>query len=177
MRKFFALLTAIILFTGCQEQRYFADSPETETLKAAVAAYENGDWDEWRSHFLDTAKIYVNSTEAQSLDDRQSDLADLTSAWENYGFEKEDAYWESVIDKENESWAYYWATHTGKLKGSDKTLRIPVHLAMQIVDGKIAEEHVYFDATQINTIMSELMAAAAAAEAAASEGGEEGDIE
>ena len=47
MRKLFLLGLAIVLFTACEqkEQRYFAESAETKTLKAGIAAYESGDWD------------------------------------------------------------------------------------------------------------------------------------
>ena len=61
MKKLFLLGLTIILFVACQNkpQRYFADSAETKTLKAGITAYESGDWDKWKSHFSDTAKISV----------------------------------------------------------------------------------------------------------------------
>ena len=64
MKKLFLLGFAVLLFAGCnQEQRYFAESAETKTLKAGIAAYESGDWDQWTSHFADTAKIFVRTRE------------------------------------------------------------------------------------------------------------------
>ena len=63
MKKLFLLGLAVILFASCQkpEQRYFAESAEIDVLKAGIVAYEAGDWDTWKGHFADTAKIYVNS--------------------------------------------------------------------------------------------------------------------
>jgi hypothetical protein len=51
-------MLALVLFIACkQEQRYFAESAETKSLEAGIAAYESGDWEQWRSHFADTLKF------------------------------------------------------------------------------------------------------------------------
>ncbi|WP_282136812.1 nuclear transport factor 2 family protein [Seonamhaeicola maritimus] len=153
MKKLLLLGLVLSLFFSCQNkpQRYFAESAETATLKAGIAAYESGDWDTWRSYFIDTAKIYVNSIKPVGLDERAKDLAGMTSAMSSYGFNHDKEYIEMVIDKEDETWVYYWATHIGTFAATNKELSMPVHLAVQFVDGKIAEEHVYFDATTMNT--------------------------
>ncbi len=163
MKKVILLGLAVIAMTACkQEQRYFAESEETNTLKAGIAAYESADWEKWQSHFADTAKIYVNSLDAMSLADRVAGLKDMTKAMSSYGFDHEEEYIEMVIDKEHETWVYYWATHNGTVAGSGKELSIPVHLAIQFADGKIVEEHVYFDATELNAEFAAVAAAAAA---------------
>lgn len=162
------------LFVSCEqaEQRYFGESAETATLEAGIAAYESGDWDQWRSHFADTAKIYVNSTEAMSLDDRVNQLSGMASALADYGFDKDDDHIEMVLDKQDETWVYYWATHKGTFKANNKSLEIPVHLAVQFADGKIVAEHVYYDATEMNAEMAALAAAAEAAESAEDDSGD-----
>ncbi|MBT8309497.1 MAG: nuclear transport factor 2 family protein [Flavobacteriaceae bacterium] len=159
MKKLIILGLAIVLFVCCnqQEQRYFAESAQTKTLEAGIAAYESGDWDTWRSHFADTAKIFVNSKEAITLDKRVEDLAGMTSAFSSYGFDKDEAYIEMVIDKEDETWVYFWGQHEGTMKNG-KELSIPVHLAVQFTDGKIIEEHIYFDGTEMNAAMAALSA-------------------
>ncbi|NNC69451.1 MAG: nuclear transport factor 2 family protein [Flavobacteriaceae bacterium] len=160
MKNLLIIGLLLVVFTSCkqQEQRYFADSAEIETLKAGIDAYEAGDWDTWRSHFADTAKIYVNSKDPMSLSDRVKQLQQMTSAFSSYGFDKEDAYVEMVLDKEKETWVYYWAQHSGTMAANKRELSIPVHLAIQFVDGKIVEEHVYFDGTEMNKAMEELAA-------------------
>ena len=67
MKNLFLIGLVIVIFTACEkpEQRYFAESAETKTLEAGIAAYESGDWDKWKSHFADTAKIYVNAYEGR----------------------------------------------------------------------------------------------------------------
>lgn len=157
-------LIAILTITSCkQEQRYFAESEETNTLKAGITAYESADWEKWQSHFADTAKIYVNSKEAMTVTDRVASLKEMTSAMSSYGFDHDDEYSEMVIDKKGETWVYYWAVHKGVVAGgSGKELSIPVHLALQFVEGKIVEEHIYFDATQLNNEFAAITAAQAA---------------
>jgi len=167
MKKLIYLVLVVLTITACkQEQRYFAESDETNTLKAGIAAYEAADWEKWQSHFVDTAKIYVNSKDPMSLTDRVAGLKDMTKAMSSYGFDHEDEYVEMVIDKEHETWVYYWGLHNGTVAGSGKEISMPVHLAIQFADGKIVEEHVYFDATELNAEFAAVAAAAAMAEEA-----------
>lgn len=152
MKKLFLLGLAITLFFACQNkpQRYFGESAEIETLKAGINAYETADWSKWKSHFADTAKIYVNGSAPLSVDERIEDLKGMTSVMDSYGFNHDKEHIEMVFDKEDETWVYYWARHEGKIAANGKELKIPVHLAVQFADGKIVEEHVYFDATNMN---------------------------
>lgn len=164
MKKLLLITLASIFFLACQEklpQRYFADSAETETLKSGIKAYETGDWETWKSHFADTAKVYVNSIKPISVDERANGLKESTSAMSKYGFNHDEEYIEMVIDKEDETWVYFWGAHTGTFAASGKEVTIPVHLAVQFIDGKIVEEHVYFDATEMNAEFAALMDAEA----------------
>lgn len=158
MKKLFLLGLVTILFVACQNQpqRYFADSTEINTLKAGITAYEAGDWDKWKSHFADTAKVFVNSPDPLTIEKRAEGLKAMTEAMSSYGFNRDKEYIEMVLDKDDETWVYYWAMHKGTLAANNKKLAIPVHLAVQFVDGKIVEEHVYFDATQMNKEMATL---------------------
>ncbi|HMC01294.1 MAG TPA: nuclear transport factor 2 family protein [Flavobacteriaceae bacterium] len=172
MKKIILLGFVLILFMACQEpkpQRYFADSPEIETLKSGITAYESGDWDAWKSHFADTAKIFVNSIKPMSIEERASGLESMASAMSSYGFNHDREFIEMVLDKEDETWVYYWAAHKGTFAANGKELVIPVHLAVQFVDGKIVEEHVYYDGTSMNAEFAALAAAEADEEAESTE--------
>jgi len=160
MKKLLLLGLAVIVMTACkQEQRYFADSAEITTLKAGIAAYESGDWEAWKSHWADTAKVFVNSTIGISVDERIAGMKNMTAAMSSYGFNHDDEYIEMVLDKDNKTWVYYWATHNGTFSATNKELTIPVHLAVQFVDGEIVAEHVYFDATEMNAEFAAIAAA------------------
>lgn len=166
MKKLFLLGLAVILVTACQNQpqRYFADSAETETLKAGISAYESGDWVKWKSHFADTAKIFVNSTKPITVEKRVEGLKSMAGAMSSYGFNHDKEYIEMVLDKDDETWVYYWAAHKGRFAANGKELVIPVHLAVQFIDGKIVEEHVYYDGTAMNAEFEAIAAAKAEAE-------------
>lgn len=156
MKNLIYYFLAIVLLTSCaqQEQRYFADSDEINTLKSGIDAYESGNWEAWKSNFADTAKIYVNSKEGMSVADRLVNLKGTAGAFSEYGFDRENEYIEMVLDKEDETWVYYWAQHNGKLAGNNKELSFPVHLAVRFIDGKIVAEHIYFDGTEMNNEMA-----------------------
>lgn len=154
MKHFIIILCALQL-VGCQQQqRYFPESDETKIVLESISAYENGDWEAWRSHFADTAKIYVNSNDHISVEARMTELSEATQGWSEYGFDKEEQYVEMVLDKEDETWVYFWGSHEGSIKATGTELSIPVHLAVQFVDGKIVEEHVFYDGTDLNAEMT-----------------------
>jgi len=92
MKKLLLLGLTLILFIACQQQekkRYFSESSEIDVLKSGIDAYESGDWDKWKAHFADTAKIYVNSKESVTVSARLEELSSSTSALSSYGFDKE----------------------------------------------------------------------------------------
>ncbi|WP_299361908.1 nuclear transport factor 2 family protein [Winogradskyella sp.] len=159
MKNLLPLIILVLLITSCEErkQRYFAESEETKTLEAGIIAYESGDWDKWKNHFADTAKIYVNSKEPITLDARLKDLSSMTEAFSSYGFNKDKDHIEMVLDKMDETWVYYWGQHYGTLVNGTE-LSIPVHLAVQFVDGKIIAEHIYFDGTEMYAAMNAMQA-------------------
>lgn len=159
MKNLLILGLAVLAITSCKEheQKYFAESDEIKSLEAGITAYEDADWDTWRSHFADTAKIYVNSKDPITIDARLKDLKAMTGAFSSYGFDKEKDHIEMVIDKNDETWVYYWATHNGTMVNNTK-LSIPVHLAVQFKDGKITKEHIYFDGTEMNAAISAMQA-------------------
>lgn len=164
MKNLLVLGLIVVLFTSCQEQkqRYFAESAEIETLKSGIMSYEAGDWETWKSHFADTAKVYVNSAKPMSISERAEGLKQMASMMSSYGFDHDKEYIEMVLDKEDETWVYYWATHNGTFAANGESLGIPVHLAVQFVDGKIVAEHVYYDGTEMNKMIEELTSSEAA---------------
>ena len=167
MKKLVLLSFTLILFMSCKQdpQRYFADSAEIETVKAGINAYETANWDKWQSHFIDTAKIFVNSTKPLDVSSRLSELKKMSGAMSSYGFDHDEEYIEMVLDKEDETWVYYWSQHNATIAATGKETSIPVHLSIQFVDGKIAEEHIYFDTKQLNDAFAEVTALKAKEEA------------
>jgi len=157
--NFLLAALSILLFTACQEQekkRYFSESSEIEVLKAGIEAYETGNWDTWKSHFADTAKVYVNSKESISVAARLEELSSSSAALSSYGFDKEKDWIEMVLDADDETWVYYWAQWNGEFTATKRKISVPIHLAVQFTNGKITEEHVYFDGTEMNKAIEEV---------------------
>lgn len=169
MKKLVLLSFVGLLFMACKQepQRYFAESAEIETVKSGINSYENADWEKWHSNHADTAKFYVNSTKSITASERLEELKQMTSAMSSYGFNHDKEYIEMVLDKEDETWVYYWASHNATFAANGEQVTMPVHLAIRFIDGKIVEEHVVFDSYPLVSGLQKIEAAKAAAEAEA----------
>lgn len=148
MKKLILLALITVLFSACnQNVRYTQQSPEIETYKKVIKAYQNLDWDAFATHYADTAKIFNNATKDKGLTlteliaSNQQD-ASLFSTW-NYVDSESD--YEMVVTDKGETWVNFWGLWQGKLKADGKTYDIPAHMTMQFVDGKIVKEYGYWD--------------------------------
>jgi hypothetical protein len=169
MRTLLAIFCSLLLFSACQEQRYFEEAPEIESFKGVMKAYEAGNFDAYSDFYADTAKIYYNTTEAKTLDQTIEVDKEGVSPFAEYGFGEEDMDFELVITNEGNRWVGFWGVWTGKIAANGQEISTPVHISARFVDGKIVEEWGYWD----NQPMFAAMTALAAQEAAASEEGEE----
>lgn len=148
---FIALLAVSCNDAGQKEEnvRYSQDSEEINTLKAAISDYEKGNWESYKSHYADTAKVYQNSNEARSIDEivttHQNEIAGLSS----YSLSDDTEEYEMVVTDDDETWVNYWGDWKATLSGNNKEVLIPVHLTARFINGKIVAEHGYWD----NSIM------------------------
>lgn len=161
MKKSILLILALVLFTACQnnqQQRYTQKSPEIETYKKAIKDYEMANWDSWKSHYADTAKIYFNATEkkpktiAEIIERHKAETASLSS----YGFIAENSEYEMVVNDKGNTWVNYWGVWQGRLAANNQLFEIPVHLTAQFVNGKIVKEYGYWDNTEMTLASQEL---------------------
>ncbi|WP_246085356.1 nuclear transport factor 2 family protein [Paucihalobacter ruber] len=148
MQKLILLALTVVLFTACnQNVRYTQQSPEIDTYKKVIKAYQNLDWDAFATHYADTAKIFNNATKDKGLTlteliaSNQQD-ASLFSTW-NYVDSESD--YEMVVTDKGETWVNFWGLWQGKLKADGKTYDIPAHMTIQFVGGKIVKEYGYWD--------------------------------
>ena len=152
MRKpiYFSLICVLVF--ACQtEQRYFRDGPEIELVQKAVQAYVDQDWETYRACFADTARIYSNAWNGgdispdEDIQNHKTIRANLSSV-EVLGWEPgKDPYIEMVFDFDKEKWVSTWFLWRGTLAANSQILDIPVHLACNIEEGKIAVQEVYFN--------------------------------
>jgi len=155
MKKLSIAILAIILFTACKEQgpeRWTNMSPEIDVAKALVKDYEDGNWENWSSHYAETAEIHHNTVESISRQQLQDGLMADIANYSNYGFMhgEDQMFFEQIIDHNGDKWVYFWGTWEGVMKGSTDNYQIPVHLALLFVDNKIVEEHGFYNRSAID---------------------------
>lgn len=160
MRKLIWIGVVLLLIVACQQgpDRWTNQSPEIDAVKSLISDYNAGNWDAWKGHYADTAKLYHNSTEpadiAQTLEGLQGYLEPISE----YGFSDKDVFYEMIIDDKNEKWVNFWGTWEGKVGALDRDLKIPVHLTAQFMDGKIVEEHAYYNLVDYMMAVNEIAA-------------------
>lgn len=148
---FMGLLAVSCNDTNQKEEnvRYSQDSEEINTLKAVISDYEKGSWESYKSHFADTARVYQNSNDGRSIDEIVTRHQNNTASLSNYNLIDDSEEFEMVVTDDDETWVNYWGNWEATLKGNNKKVLIPIHLTARFIDGKIVEEHGYWD----NSIM------------------------
>ncbi len=154
------ILLTIIICASCKENgpaRYATTGSEIDLVKSLVSDYEKGDWEGWLAHYADTAKLHHNTTKDISLSAKEMNetLKGLLSNTSSYEFDK-DPFYEKVLDDEGETWVNFWGDWKGTMAANNKELIIPLHLTVQIVNGKIVEEHGYYNLSEYMTTMQEI---------------------
>lgn len=128
-----------------EKVRYTQNSEEINTLKSVIQNYENGEWDKYKSHYADTAKLYYNSSQSQNVDQVLQNHKQSLEGLSNYEFPDERDEYEMVVTDDDETWVNYWGDWQGTIAENDSMIEIPVHITARFIDGKIVAEHVYFD--------------------------------
>lgn len=154
------ILFTIILYTSCKDNgpaRYATTGSEIDLVKSLVSDYEKGNWEGWLGHYADTAKLHHNTTKEISLSAKEvhETLKVLLSNTSSYAFDK-DTFYEKVIDDDGETWVNFWGDWKGTMAANNKELIIPVHLTVQIIKGKIVEEHGYYNLSEYMAVMQEI---------------------
>jgi ketosteroid isomerase-like protein len=146
MKKLILLGLTVILFASCKqtEQRYFDESAEIDTVKQLYQLVEEGNYDEARTFYNDTAKVFVNSSKAVSPDEMTAANKKGRADFTMFTF-KDSIYPEMVITKSGSTWVNTWPTWVGKVKGSDTEITLPLHLSFQFKDGKIVRYEGFWD--------------------------------
>lgn len=155
-------LAMVLSLASCnQKQRYTQQSPEIETLKAAISDYEAGNWEAFSKHFADTVKIYTNSENNhlsidQSIKLEKQNLVPFSS----YKIKTSPSEFEMVVTDKGDTWVNFWGVWQGVLIANNQQVDVPMHMTLQFIDGKIVEEHDYYDSTPIRSALQKIEVAA-----------------
>ncbi len=160
MRKILTLAICTAVLMACQQlgpERFSTTGPEIDLIKSLVADYEQGNWESWMTKYADTAKVFHNVwddgiTANELKEGFQESLANFSS----YGFKEEPLFYEKIIDDEGKTWVNFWGVWMATPTGSDKSIVVPVHLTVNVEDGKIVEEHGFWDGSIIQNAMEEI---------------------
>ena len=167
MKRIILIGLVVVLFTACQKNeplRYFSSSTEIDVVKALIVDYQDGNWDGWITHYADTAKIYQNAVKGVSPKETLKSLKSILSNASSYKFDDKDLWYEMIIDDDGETWVNFWGNWRGTVAANGQELVIPVHLTLQFVEGKIAEEYGYYNLSEFTAALSEIEAAKSAKE-------------
>jgi hypothetical protein len=148
MKKPMLLLAAVTLLVSCQpdSKQHFTSSPEIDLIKKSNAAYVAGNWKTMRTVYADTAKVFGNTWHKNQGITAGEFIKQLEANAANYSDYKisEDAIYEMVITDTGEKWVYNWFQWSGTHKNGTK-VKMPIHIAFLIVNGKVAFQAHYFD--------------------------------
>lgn len=150
MKNLIQLAVLVFLFSCCPEapqQKFYTSSDEINLTNELIKAYENQDWESYRSFFADSAKIWHNI----DLDDKEYQTIDEYIARARLRLANMDAYeidWylnEMVVDGERGNWVYMWGKWLGKLTEDGNEITVMFHRGFLIKDGKIIEDAGFWD--------------------------------
>lgn len=158
MKRIVLASIIVLAIVSCKQgpDRWTNQSPEIDVVKALVKDYEAGNWEAWKGHYADTAKLYHNTTKPSSVGETLEGLRSYLETVTEYSFSDKDIYYEMIIDDKNQKWVNFWGTWEGNIGALDRDLTIPVHLTLQFKDGKIVEEHGFYNMAEYAVAMSEL---------------------
>jgi len=157
MKNLFILFSCIFLLISCNQNnkeeekiRYTQDSEQINTFKNVLQNYENGEWDEYQSHFADSVELFYNSRESIDVSAAVAMHKQNNSALFSYDFVDSENEFEMVVTDAGETWVNFWGEWEGTIAENDSMIVIPVHITARFEDGKIVKEYLYFDNSGMN---------------------------
>jgi ketosteroid isomerase-like protein len=123
-------------------------SPEIDIMRQMIKDYEGGDWKSYKSHYTEDAKIYHNrvNSNPRSVDEAIEEHKSFIGQVSEYKYStSENQTVEMIIDSKGTTWVSFWGVWTGTFAESGNETEIIVHLTSKFEDGKIVQEHMYWD--------------------------------
>ncbi len=149
--KFLLPFVAILLFASCKKETvniFTETSPEIDIMRQMIKDYEAGDWASYFSHYAENAKIYHNrvNSNPRSIQEAVEEHKSFISQVGFYGYSKtENQTVEMIIDSRGTTWVSFWGVWMGTFAQSENKTEIIVHITSKFENGKIVQEHMYWD--------------------------------
>ena len=135
------LFALAIMLAACKptpKDIILTSGPEVDWAKEVMQAYIDGDWTKYRTYYADTAVIMRNSNRI-SLDSIAQDRSLIDK------IERQTDAVQVLKYANGEQWNVWWGSLTTTYKGTGTVVKLPIHTARQIVQGKIVMDLGYFD--------------------------------
>lgn len=153
MKKLILTGFVMVFIASCNQpvKRYTQQSPEIDSYRKSLEAYEKLDWEGLATFYADTAIIINNVPESEglSLDEILQIHKEDAAIFSSWRFIDEDSDFEMVVTDDGETWVNFWGTWEGTLKANNKNYVIPAHSTTRFIDGKIVKELGYWDVSKI----------------------------
>lgn len=151
-------ISVLAMACGQKQERYTQNSLEIDTYKKVIDAYEKQDWENMVTHYADTAKIQNNVTEkkAQTVSQMVAQNKEDAALFSSWDFVDKESEYEMVVTDKGETWVNFWGLWQGTLKATGQVYEIPTHITIQFANGKIVEEHGYWDVSTLALDLTKL---------------------
>ncbi|MDO9554309.1 nuclear transport factor 2 family protein [Rhodonellum sp.] len=163
MKNSILILLAVLILAACEKKdapRYTQNSPEIDILKSGISHYNTKNWEAMAANFADTAKVYYNTKKSPiSFKEVSAYHGQNDVNFSSRGFLDRDQDYEMVVTDKGETWVNFWGIWEGTLAADNRKIEMPVHLTAQFKDGKIVEEHGYWDNGPLIMAIQEIEAA------------------
>ncbi|UPQ78639.1 nuclear transport factor 2 family protein [Flavobacterium azooxidireducens] len=163
MKNSIIILVLLFSIISCQktETRYTQQSPEIDSFKKSIEAYEKADWATMKSFYADSAKIEHNVTKdkAVSVDKLIEISKEDATLFSNIDFIDSESEYEMVVTDDGETWVNFWGDWKGTLKATGEEYILPCAITAQFVNGKIVREVGFWNTAKIALDLQKLSAA------------------
>lgn len=130
-------------------ERYVQQGEEIEWVQSFVQAYNAGDWKAMEKMYTADAEIFHNSMTSINASQIVAGLQQGVDGLHTYTMAPMES--ERVVTDEGETWVNLWCRWEGQVTAEGDPVVFPVHVTIRFVDGKIAEEHAYYNADPLET--------------------------
>jgi hypothetical protein len=154
MKRLSIFLFCAAILAGCTQapkNQVFVSGPEVDNIQKSLDAYVAGDWATFRANYADTA-ISMHNTIKMDMDSLMRFHQNARKAYDKV--EMSTIFKEVLQYEDGSKWTHYWGVWKGTIKGTGQTIDMPIHISGKLVQGKVAEEHLFYDPSAIRAALT-----------------------
>ena len=119
-----------------------------ELLEGKFEAYHRGDWERWVACYDPTAQVFYNTASEPMTPQGAAEMhAASVAPLSAYSFEESDDHFRAWLDDDGVLEATFYGLWWATFRETGTTISIPTHVRYWFEDGRIVEEHGFWDNT------------------------------